>query len=252
VTCQEIQMLMLDELKGDLDGSSLKALESHRLHCPACQAEWEDLRETWGDLEKLPEEAPSPALREAFRRMLKVEGVKIEPSTNGHRLSRLFNHPVLQIAAVVLLVLGGFSLGLRSGFKGMEVQDPNRAMLTRTSVRERLVGVAIISQSRRPDPSLASSLLDLVERDPEVQVRLSAVEALYLFDDQPEVRERLAQNLGRQASPQVQLAIVDLLSSLREKHATEALKKLLLENHLAPDVRRRVRRNLDAKDGPAL
>jgi len=228
VSCEEMELRMMDALKGD--AAAQTEVLGHTQHCLICRTEWEALQTTWMDLGQLSKEQPSPSMRASFYRDLESEKASARPTGNGHRLSKWLNHPVLQVAAVVLLVVGGFALGLRSGMQRMDGSFPTeRAMLVRGTLRDRMTGLALISQSRHPDPSLASTLMDLVDRDPDVQVRLMAVEALYLFDDQPGVRDRLVKSLARQTSPEVQRALVDLIASLREKRATDALKKLLRE-----------------------
>jgi hypothetical protein len=72
-------------------------------------------------------------------------------------------------------------------------------------------------------------------------VRLSAVDALYLFSDREEVRTALPASLSRQASPLVQIALIDLLVSLKEKQAAAALKKLLADKKIIPEVEQRAR-----------
>jgi HEAT repeat protein len=116
-------------------------------------------------------------------------------------------------------------------------QQVSLALINQTSAGERLRGVALVSQVRHPDPSLVNSLLDLVDGDPNVNVRLSAVEALFLFGPQAEIRERLTRSLAKQTSPLVQIAMIDLLVASREKQAAEALRRLIQDQRVRPEVR---------------
>ena len=90
-----------------------------------------------------------------------------------------------------------------------------------------------------PAPSLIAALLDTLDNDPSVNVRLSAVDALYLFSGREEVRTALTASLSRQTSPLVQIALIDLLVSLKEKQAAAALKKLLADKKIIPEVQQR-------------
>jgi HEAT repeat protein len=90
-----------------------------------------------------------------------------------------------------------------------------------------------------PDPSLIAALLDTLDNDPSVNVRLSAVDALYLFSGREQVKAALSASLARQTSPLVQIALIDLLVSLKEKQAATALKKLLNDKKIMPEVQQR-------------
>jgi HEAT repeat protein len=116
-------------------------------------------------------------------------------------------------------------------------QQVSLALINQTSPGERLRGVALVSQVQHPDASLVHGLLDLVDNDPNVNVRLSAVEALFLFAPHAEIRERLTRSLGKQTSPVVQIAVIDLLVASREKQAAEALRQLIKDQRVRPEVR---------------
>jgi len=69
-------------------------------------------------------------------------------------------------------------------------------------------------------------------------VRLAAVDALYLFRNHPLVKDSLIRALSGQESPLVQVALIDLLVEIRERRAAEALKDLIQNARLDPDVRK--------------
>lgn len=105
------------------------------------------------------------------------------------------------------------------------------------SAGERLKGAALAGQVEHPDELLLNALLDTVENDSSVNVRLKAVESLFLFAHQPGIRERLTESLARQTSPVVQIALIDLLVASREKLAAEALAQLIQNRQVRPEVR---------------
>jgi HEAT repeat protein len=53
------------------------------------------------------------------------------------------------------------------------------------------------------------------------------------------VRRGLVESLDRQTSPMVQIALIDLLVEIRDKPAGQALKDLMQESRLNPEVRER-------------
>ena len=162
--------------------------------------------------------------------------------------------PALRFAAAVLIVALGFSAGFFSGVAkkntsgqlaalNSEVdslkQQVSLSLLSQPSASARLQGLSMTSQLRDPDPALLKTLLTVLDSDPSVSVRLSAVDALYLFADREEVRAAITDSLSRQTSHLVQIALIDLMVALKEKRAAAALKKLLAGNQLIPEVRQR-------------
>lgn len=119
------------------------------------------------------------------------------------------------------------------------------SLLDNGSASERLRGVSLSSRMEQPDERLVGSLLQILDSDPSINVRLAVVDALYLFADHPTVRERLSGALAEQDSSLVQVALIDLLVSLRERQAAAALKSLIESERLAPEVRQRAQQGLE-------
>jgi len=99
---------------------------------------------------------------------------------------------------------------------------------------------------------MADTLFDLVNRDPDTQVRLAAVEALYLFAGDPALRSRIVAAIARQDRAEVQTALVDLIVGLRERRAVEALRRLGQDGKLAPELRGRIASGLARLDASSM
>jgi hypothetical protein len=236
MNCAEAESLIPDLLAETLELAERAALQAHFRTCPACAGEAAGLTQLWADLERPPAARPGPGLRSGFYAMLAAE----QAAARGRRWRTL-----LQVAASLLLASGGFLAGY--GFRGGPEPPPARrelALFHQDRTELRLAGVMLTAQGDPEDAVPAEALLDLLERDPSVPVRLAAVDALYLYGRQPRVRERLAAALARQQSPRVQLALIDLLAGLRERAALEALRKLLRGPGLTPEVRDRAQTRL--------
>jgi len=118
------------------------------------------------------------------------------------------------------------------------------SLMEQTSATERLKGVNLTTISARPNTEIIDRLLQTASSDPNINVRLAAVDALYLFRDQPKVREGLVQTLSRQDSPLIQVALIDLFVSMKEKRAVDALKSLIENQRLFPEVREKAQQGL--------
>jgi len=260
--CQDMRNKIPDLLNNDLAGAEASQLRGHLLSCPSCRQEFQELNETWTRLGIIREEQPSPELRRNFYRRLESCQKELMPGQRTEwrqKFARLLPHwqfhaPALRMAAASLIIALGFTAGFFTGTakktdKGQlavlnrEVaslkQQVSFSLLSQPSASARLQGLSMTSRLQDPDPALLKMLLGILDNDPSVNVRLSAVDALYLFADREEVRTALTASLSQQTSPLVQIALIDMMVSLKEKHAAAALKKLLNDKQAIPEVRQR-------------
>lgn len=262
MNCQETRKNIPDLLNDGLSAAAASLLREHLLSCPDCREEFQELNETWTRLGILAEEQPSPELRRNFYRQLEHYRRETTPAVRaGQRQgwSRFlpdlrFPAPLLRLAAATLVIIAGFGAGFFLGNgqsngsgtlqrlsreKDNLQQQFSLSLLNQPSASARLQGLAMTSRLQDPDPELLSTLLDMLDNDPSVNVRLSAVDALYLFAERTEVRAAMSASLARQTSPLVQIALIDSLVTLKEKQAAAALKKLLQDKKIIPEVRQR-------------
>ena len=118
------------------------------------------------------------------------------------------------------------------------------SLLDQRSPSERIRGVNLSYGIEQPDTQTLTKLLDALNSDPNVNVRLAAVNALYLFRDNEIVREGLVKSLSRQSSPLVQVALIDLMVDIRERQAIDALKQLIQDEELTPEVKQRAEQSI--------
>ena len=204
-------------------------------------------------------EQPSPDLRNRFYTMLEAykEGLGAEKAAAvsekkfSFSLSRLWlRRPAFQFAAALVLVVLGVAAGyflsnpqsqvaaLHQEVDGMR-QAVAFSLLQQSSPADRIQGVSFSSQVKAPSQKTLDALLQTLDNDPNVNVRLAAVDALYLFSSYPEVKERTVQSLAKQESPLVQVVLIDLLVGIREKRAVEAFKSLIQNERLNPSVKQK-------------
>lgn len=102
------------------------------------------------------------------------------------------------------------------------------SLLQEQSPSDRLRGVSFGSQMGRPDTQVEQALLRAVNHDPNVNVRLSAVDALEKdYAGNPEVRRALGDSVMLQDSPLVQVAIIDLLVETTDRGGSPGLRNML-------------------------
>jgi HEAT repeat protein len=84
-------------------------------------------------------------------------------------------------------------------------------------------------------------LLQTVNNDQSINVRLAAVDALHAFGASPVTRTAVIQSIGKQTSPLVQIALIDLLVDLKVTDASAELKRLTTETSVDSSVRERAK-----------
>ena len=262
MTCDHIQERFADFLTGELDASARREVQDHIAACAACRTELEGLTATWARLDLLPAEQPSGRVRAGFYEMLERYKENLEHRSLARRFAAWWERASLRrpafaaVAAAVLLVVGvGAGYGLRGGggnreiatLRG-EVRDMRQTMalslLSQPSAIERLQGVNYTQQVDRPDNRTLAALVETLNSDSNVNVRLAAVDALYLFRDAPGVKDSLTASLAGQTAPLVQVALIDLLVEVREARAADSLKALIAGGQLDPAVKERAEQGL--------
>ena len=267
MSCHKIQDLFADFLTGEADEAARRDVQDHIASCAACRADLEELTAAWARLGLLPSETPSGQLRAGFYAMLDAAKEEEERRRTRRSASRQFaawwesfwaGRPALAMGFAGALLVVGLGAGIlvnggRAAARGMatlarEVQDMRQqvalTLLDRPSASDRLQGVSYAGRLDQPEPRTLDALFNNLNEDGNVNVRLAAVDALYLFRDRPGVKERLVETLSRQTSPLVQVALIDLLVEIRERRAAEALRSLIKDGRIDPAVRTRAEQGL--------
>lgn len=235
----------------------------HLAECPQCRDEWRSVRGAWNAMEELPEMEPSPEMRIRFYQMLDAyeagrREVLGRSKSAPHGFWTWLQQPVFQFAAGMAMLVAGVAIGHyavapggAAGGQGTEVaqlrgevqnmrQLVTLSLLQQQSAADRLQGVTWSYRVPPSDTEVLSALLNTVNHDPSVDVRLSAVDALKAMAASPVARRGLAQALNKQTSPLVEIAIVDALVDLKEKQAVDAFETQLAKPGVEPTLRKRL------------
>ena len=211
------------------------------------------------------DEEPGPGMERKFNSMLEayMDGSRTvsakERTTRGTTMFSGPWHPVFQAAAAVVLVAAGILLGrgMEHGkLKDMEVASLRQeltqmremvtiSMLTQSSAIDRLQGVSMSREVGAPDERLLDALIKTLDADPDVNVRMAAVDALGRYMDRERVKKALVNSLGRQDSPLVQVSLIELLVEMRSPDAKSALKSLIDRKDSLKPVKERARVGLE-------
>ncbi|MBI3580058.1 MAG: HEAT repeat domain-containing protein, partial [Ignavibacteriales bacterium] len=180
------------------------------------------------------------------------------------RLNELLEHvwpkqPAFQLTIAVVFLFVGYVIGFRvDGAKDNsreevaqlrnEVLNMQRlvtlSLLKVGSASERMKGVSWSEQIRQPDTEVMGALVQALNYDPNVNVRLAAMDALTKFADQPEIKHVLVQSLPKQSSPLIQLALVDVIAETKNTEAAGTFKQMLEQQNLNQTVKERIKERM--------
>ena len=263
---KHVQDRLPEYLVQELDRPERAEVEAHLEECKTCRDEYDTLLKLWSKLGSLPEEQPSELVRSRFFSMLAVyeEGLRQAPLPASMLLAKLNRmvekfwptQPAVQFGlAAVLLVLGifgGTQVTIRPDHQTElyqlrgEVRQMNQlftlSLLTQQSASERLKGVAWTFQMDRPDDQVLAALISALKYDPNVNVRLAAVDAIGGFLDNPDVRKEIMTTLPRESSPLVQIALIDVLVRERVRQSADILERMAGD----PSVDQTVKKHIQA------
>jgi hypothetical protein len=245
----------------DLDRDVAAELRRHLVGCEECGAELPALSDLWSRLGEMPVPEPSLALHQRWQETLDSFVPKQPLARHFVRQQKRWPEllanfwprtPVWQAAiAVACLVVGLLAGALASNSllprhdnEIVKLHDEiasTRAMvalslLQQQSATERLRGVDYTDRMKTMEPQVISALVEAVSRDPSVNVRLAAIDALGKVAESPGVLQSLRRSLPQQDSPMVQASLVDFLVDAHDRQAVGTLRQLASQPDLNPAV----------------
>jgi hypothetical protein len=205
----------------------------------------------------LAAEDPSPTLRadERFYAMLAAEkrkqrGFSIQWPTWSVLMPR--------VAFASVILIAGFAAGywLRqpaapSGDVAVltkEVSDLKEMMmlslLKNESASDRMRAVSLTNEMDKASAKVTEALFATLNSDPNVNVRLAALEAIVPFASQGRVREQLIRAISQQESPLVQVTLAELMVTLQEKKSVSELQKVVDSAQTPKEVKEKIKKSI--------
>jgi len=253
MTCDEAKACFADEWCGMLRAPERTGLKRHLEDCAACRQEAEGLESLWRKLDSLPAHEPPAAMRDRFYAALGAYGEGFSAASSPSRQKINFTWLPMGVAAAALLIGLGLGYAVSSQKGGRESTEIAQlrgevngmrelvalSLLRQQSASERLRGVSWANQVESSDGQVLAALLDSINHDPNVNVRLAAADALRTFAMTSDARTEIARAIIRQPAPLVQIALIDLVVDLKDPAAVTELRQVAGNDSLNPSVRER-------------
>jgi len=266
--CEQYEELFSGWMNDELSPAEREKLEQHINSCDGCRDELAAMQKVWAVMGEMEVPEPSADLQVNFQAMLNdyKEEVAQEQkgllSTLAEKISGLWHWqprwPMAYNLAIVLICFGCGYWFFHSGKSGEQEQQLKEltsqvhelkqtmmlALLENPSASERIRGVSYTSEIKHADKEVIDALLATLNNDPNVNVRLSTLDALAQLANHPEVREGLIQSIIQQDSPLMQSAIADVMLKLQEKKSVKSFKELLKQKNLDPGVKDKIKQTI--------
>jgi hypothetical protein len=266
--CKEVQSMLVEWLDGHIDSMSRESIDRHLKTCPACSQEARELKEMMQVMEGSGPEIPSESLRENFYSMLQSEQnlVATTDILEGRPIKKVFSilsSPWVRVAAAILIFAAGVWIGeaLRSGneiaatdkngdIKDLkkEVRDMKEVLmfklLTKESASERIQAMSYAEEIAQPDQKVVNALINTLNHDKNVNVRLASLYSLGRFSDEPAVRDSLVESLKRQTEPLIQVMLINLLAEKKESRAIKPIQDILSNEKTLKEVKEAAEKGL--------
>lgn len=257
---EKFEIWMMEYLSGELDENERQKFENYLKSNSNHKEEFDSVSNTWIGIDSFEISASSEKMDSTFFDMLNDEIQKKERKSPNwiQNLQSIFDtikKPQLAFG-MVLLAIG---LGIGYFFSSNPTNGPIKevvvsnneteevrgqlvlTLLDQSSANKRLLGVSEAAKLNDANERIIEALFKTLNNDPNINVRLVAIESLAKYVETPEVRMGLVKSIALQDSPLVQLGLADLMVALQEKTSIESMKKLLEK----PDIDTTVKQKLE-------
>jgi len=265
MNCEDFRQQLPECLAGRLAGTVRERLIEHLEGCSACRSELAHLGIVWRGMEALKLGAePALAMKDRFQATLAAFEAGLEQgrlaAVSLAAPSRQVPRWAWQLAAGLAVLAIGLAAGralaprpsvtpeiaqLQGQVQSLHQLVALSLMQQQQSPASRIEGVGYAYRLTQPDPRVEEALLYAAGHDPNVNVRLSAVDALDRYAADPNVRRALPATLAAQDSPLAQVALIDLVVKSKDRDCASALRRLATRPEADEAVRQRARWAID-------
>lgn len=256
--CEEFENAIIDYLENKLDSGFKKDFEKHIETCEKCLDELRDFQRILRVISEEKMEIPDDTMRINFYHMLHSEIKKNEtkqvPPVIMKRES-WYNRSFYRVAAGIALLICGLVTGMLiySGIVASsqklelarlqgEVTNLRKTamftMLDKESSSERIMAVSYADAMDVPDQSVIDALVNTLNNDKNVNVRLAAAYALARYSNQDTVRDSLVQSLPLQNDPILQITLINILVDSKETRALGPIEKIINDESTNEEVKK--------------
>lgn len=262
MNCKYIQDLLIEYIENNLNQEQVNEVENHLTSCENCRNEYEHAKQFLHTINDIEDEQPSANLSMKFNQLLEEEKENQRQESNQFTDQKQNNYKFgefLKYAAAILIIFGlGFLLGknlpstndqsmmiasLQSDLNNMK-QNLTMATLKQPTSSQRLKAVNLLEEHSQADDKVLSTLVQTLQSDANVNVRMAAANALVKFSNDPLVKNAFLEALKNQKEPSLQITLINILVNLQDERAKDLLQDILNEENNLPVVKELAREGI--------
>jgi hypothetical protein len=250
--CNDIRIMLIDFIDKNLDPELTKMVRYHLQSCKACQAELEQTLLVVNDLQLINNEKPSDSMRKNFLKTLEREKSKAAQSTTDKSTRQIWLYnPFSQLAAGLAILVTGAFLGMllsRQPHQSQQIVQLQTEVdqvkqllvlskLNQSSASQRIMAANYMQEINRPDVEILDALVETINTDENINVRMAAIYALSRFSNEKMVRKALVNSLKNQEDALLQITLINILVQIKEESSIDVMKEIIQKEETIEAVR---------------
>lgn len=262
---ETFEIAIIKYLSRELDPKEIKDFENELDNNSEYRERFRAIEDVWVKLASNPVPEPRKEMHHQFYGMLQNEIAKKGRGKNSFfqniqewaiylfmekwRLQMAYSLILLSVAFLSGYYLRPYNqISLVTEEQQIEIENLREqlvmVLLDESSTTKRLQAVNESAKMDRATQPIIEALFLTLNNDPNINVRLAAIESLESFTDNPEVRTGLVESITNQESPLVQIALADLMVDLQEKNAVQHIEQLLQKQTIDAAVKQRLQESI--------
>jgi anti-sigma-K factor RskA len=261
MNCKDVEILIIDYLDNLLPEEEQKIVATHIETCESCKQMRNETSQMLKKIVEEKEEKPSAALKMNFYQMLEEEKKKIEKPERISKERTITVRRLISIAAqFVIFVAVGVAIGWYSGQKSSQPelaqlnqkidqlsQQVHYASLNQPTASQRIKVINEINSSEQVDGKMLDALINSMNGDESVNVRLTAIYALADYKHIPKVKDAFIESLSMQNDPLLQVTLINLLVTINDSKVKPALKEIIDNDQIDNQVKEQAKQVLSVQ-----
>lgn len=243
---EKLESLLIDYIDGKLNDADKKIVEQELVNNAEAYTLYEQLKVVITAMERTASMEPNKGLKKVFDQMIHDE-MRMQKSEKANAVIPFFYKVAAVITLLIVALIGGYWIykdqqheqQLAEVRKEMEVtKQMMMAMMNNDqSASQRITGVAVAYKFQKADDEIVEVLVKTMNEDPNTNVRMAALEALSKFQEDPDVRKELIKSLSTQTDPNVQIALIQLMVTMKEKSVMKDLERMTKDKTIMKAVK---------------
>lgn len=224
---------------GRLSEADQKALDDVLASVPDLKEEFQELDEFLGRLEKI--EIPEPSVQMDIRFRAMLDGyTSAKTDRTQSRVDRFLEWATLRWKVATASMALGFLVAFFFIPKGdseeiarlsEDLSEMKKVMILtmieQPKAQDRIAAVSMTSEVKMGDEKIINVLINTLNTDKSLNVRLAALDALLPYGKNETVRAALIESIHQQDSPLLQVALADAMVQIQGKEAVAAFQELM-------------------------